>query len=68
MAKHIRVLFIEDSPEDLELTLHELRRAGFDPESSRVETETRLREALAEGVGTLPSSTTTCPPSAGPRR
>lgn len=49
MAKHIRVLFIEDSPEDLELTLHELRRAGFDPESSRVETETRLREALAEG-------------------
>jgi len=36
--KVLRVLFVEDSPEDVELCLHELRRAGFDPIAERVET------------------------------
>jgi PAS domain S-box-containing protein len=46
MAEHIRVLFVEDSPADLELTVSELRRFDYDPEWTRVETEAQLREAL----------------------
>jgi len=39
MATPLRVLLLEDRPEDAELALHELRRAGFAPEWTRVETE-----------------------------
>jgi PAS domain S-box-containing protein len=39
MAQPLKVLIVEDSPDDAELTLHELRRAGFAPIWSRVETE-----------------------------
>jgi HD-GYP domain-containing protein (c-di-GMP phosphodiesterase class II)/CheY-like chemotaxis protein len=46
MAEHIRVLFVEDSLADLELTVSELRRFDYDPEWTRVETEAQLREAL----------------------
>jgi two-component system cell cycle sensor histidine kinase/response regulator CckA len=35
----IRVLFVEDRREDAELQAHELRRSGFDPLWTRVETE-----------------------------
>lgn len=35
----LRVLILEDQPADAELTLHELRRADFEPEWVRVETE-----------------------------
>ena len=35
----IRVLILEDRSSDTELILHELRRAGFDPDWVRVETE-----------------------------
>ena len=34
----LRVLFVEDREEDMELTLRELRRAGFATEYARVET------------------------------
>ncbi len=39
MAVPLRVLILEDSPEDCELMLHELRRAGFEPVWERVATE-----------------------------
>lgn len=39
MATRLRVLIVEDRPADAELALHELRRAGFDPEWVRVDTE-----------------------------
>jgi signal transduction histidine kinase len=39
MSTHLSVLILEDRPADAELMLHELRRAGFDPEWQRVETE-----------------------------
>ena len=39
MSRPMRVLLVEDNPDDAELVLRELRRAGFEPEWSRVETE-----------------------------
>jgi len=40
MATAINILLVEDSPDDADLVLRELRRAGFDPKWKRVETET----------------------------
>ncbi|HKI32156.1 MAG TPA: response regulator [Gemmataceae bacterium] len=39
MGERIRVLIVEDRQADAELMLHELRRAGLEPEWQRVETE-----------------------------
>ena len=39
MTTPLHVLILEDRTEDAELMLHELRRAGFDPQSQRVDTE-----------------------------
>jgi PAS domain S-box-containing protein len=44
--KHIRVLIAEDNPADAELVLRELRRAEFDPQWHRVETEADYRRSL----------------------
>jgi PAS domain S-box-containing protein len=38
MAEPLRLLLLEDSPEDARLIVHELRRAGLDPLAERVET------------------------------
>jgi signal transduction histidine kinase/CheY-like chemotaxis protein len=46
----LRVLIVEDSAADAELVVIELRRAGFTPEVTRVDT----REALAEALGRGP--------------
>jgi diguanylate cyclase len=39
----LRVLLLEDRPEDAELELHELRRAGFEPTWQRVDDEAGFR-------------------------
>jgi len=39
MATSLRVLILEDRPADAKLLVHELRRAGFDPDWQRVDTE-----------------------------
>jgi PAS domain S-box-containing protein len=39
MSQPIQVLLVEDNPADADLLLRELRRAGFDPQWHRVETE-----------------------------
>jgi two-component system cell cycle sensor histidine kinase/response regulator CckA len=39
MTQPLRVLIVEDNLSDAELVLRELRRAGFDPDSKRVDTE-----------------------------
>ena len=50
MNKSIRVLVLEDRALDAEMNIRELRRAGFDPQWKRVETEA---DFLA-GLATLP--------------
>jgi two-component system cell cycle sensor histidine kinase/response regulator CckA len=45
----LRVLFVEDSEDDLALELRELRKGGFDPAWERVDTEAALRDALMRG-------------------
>jgi PAS domain S-box-containing protein len=49
MPTPIRALIVEDSPDDAELMLLELRRAGLDPAWERVESAAALRAALAAG-------------------
>src|ERR687884_1393185 len=39
MSTPLHVLILEDSPADVELLLHELRRAGFEPRWQHVATE-----------------------------
>lgn len=46
MPTPLRLLILEDNPFDAELTLHELRRAGYDPVSHRVDTETEFQQHL----------------------
>src|SRR5580704_17889788 len=50
MKKPLKLLMAEDSPDDAELILAQLRRAGFEPEWRRVDTEAAF---LAE-LETLP--------------
>jgi two-component system sensor histidine kinase UhpB len=44
--KPLRILLVEDSEDDAELILLELRRSGFAPSSQRVETPQALSDAL----------------------
>lgn len=44
----LRLLMVEDNPDDEALVLLELRRNGFRPESLRVQTAEAMRQALAE--------------------
>jgi DNA-binding NtrC family response regulator len=48
MAAPLRLLIVEDSEDDALLVERELRRAGFDLLSKRVETEETMRSALEE--------------------
>jgi PAS domain S-box-containing protein len=47
-ARSLRVLILEDRPQDAELMLHELRKGGFEPEWKRVDTRTAFLDALDE--------------------
>ena len=46
MSEPLRLLLIEDSPDDAELVLREVRRGGFDVASQRVENAAQLQGAL----------------------
>ena len=48
MEKLLRVLIIEDSENDADLLVRELRRGGYEVESERVETGEAMRAALAQ--------------------
>jgi signal transduction histidine kinase len=48
MNRTLRVLLVEDSEDDAELLLRELRRGGHDPKWMRVDTREALESALAE--------------------
>ncbi|WP_313347658.1 ATP-binding protein [Stenotrophomonas sp.] len=43
---HLRILLVEDSPEDAELMCEQMLEAGLDASFERVETSAELREAL----------------------
>lgn len=47
--ERLRILLVEDSPLDAEILLHEMKRAGFDVEHRRVQTQPELEEALRLG-------------------
>jgi PAS domain S-box-containing protein len=44
----VKILFVEDSQDDVELQLRRLRDAGLEPQWDRVQTEEALRAALAD--------------------
>jgi signal transduction histidine kinase len=48
MASPLRLLIVEDRPDDAELLLEELKRAGYDPTWSRVETPEQFVAGLAD--------------------
>jgi DNA-binding NtrC family response regulator len=50
MPKTLQVLLVEDRPEDAELVLRELRRAGFDVDWKVVDTEVEYLNHLHEGL------------------
>ena len=52
MIQPIRVLLVEDSPDDAELTVRALRRGGLDPTYERVDTPEAMRAALSAAAGT----------------
>lgn len=43
----LRVLILENRPEDAELMLYELRKSGFQPEAHRVDTEADFQNQLS---------------------
>ncbi|MGE5416478.1 MAG: PAS domain S-box protein [Acidobacteriota bacterium] len=45
--KPLRIIIVEDQPDDATIILFELKRGGFDPIYTRVDTESALREALS---------------------
>ncbi len=49
MSRPLRLLFLEDSEDDYELVLREIRKAHRDLIAQRVETAGQMRAALAEG-------------------
>jgi len=50
MPTFLRVLVVEDSDNDSQLMLSELRRSGYDVEYERVETSTAMQAALSHKV------------------
>src|SRR5476651_1582869 len=50
MEKPLKVLIVEDNPDDAELVLLELRSAGFEPDWLRVDTEAAFLEHLNGGL------------------
>ena len=49
-GRRVRILLVEDRVSDAELVLHELRRAGLDPDWVRVDDEAAFRASLNAGV------------------
>ena len=66
MGQRLRVLLVEDDPNDAELVLLELRRAGFDPVWHRVDTEEAFVNSLHHEIQIILSDYS-MPQFTGPR-
>src|SRR5574339_1319560 len=67
MGKRLHTLIIEDSDEDTQLLLRELRRIGYQVEFERVETDLAMRAMLAEKDWGLILSDYTLPKFSAPQ-
>ncbi len=67
MGAPLKVLIVEDSEDDSELLVHELRRGGFDLSWTRVETEDALRAALEENAWDVVTSDYEMPRLSAPK-
>jgi len=66
MPQSLRVLLVEDNPEDAKLVLHELNRSGFETTSQRVDTEAAFLAGLDGGLDLILCDYT-MPEFSGPR-
>ena len=48
MGTPLRVLIVEDSQDDADLLLYQLRKGGYDPQAQRVDTAAAMEAALNE--------------------
>ena len=65
MSEPLKIVHVEDSPEDVELIKHSLQREGYAPEVNRVETRAALLDALTHGDCDLILSDYTLPEFSG---
>ncbi len=64
MSEPLRIVHVEDSPEDVELIRYSLARQGYAPEVKRVETRAEFLVALThDECDLILSDYTSCPPS-----
>jgi signal transduction histidine kinase len=66
MSDDLRALLVEDSPDDAELLIRELRRGGYSPEWLRVQTRDEFRAALQRQVWDLVLSDYSLPSFSAP--
>jgi PAS domain S-box-containing protein len=67
MGRPLRVLIIEDSDDDTQLLLREVRRLGYEVEFEHVETEEALKSALTQQTWDLILSDYTMPQFSAPQ-
>ena len=61
LPRRLRILVVEDSPDDAALLERQLRQGGYEPECHRVDTAASMRAALASGEWDLVLSDYTLP-------
>jgi len=66
VGKRLRVLLVEDDPNDAELVVLELQRGGYEPAMWRVQTAAEMRRALAEEAWDVIVSDYSMPTFSGP--
>jgi diguanylate cyclase (GGDEF)-like protein/PAS domain S-box-containing protein len=66
MGTPLRVLIVEDSKDDAELLLAELRRGGYDPTYERVQTAEAMSAALADRLWDIVMADFSLPHFSGP--